>query len=328
MKRMKLMKHMPPALAALVATTALTAGPALAQSNFPDRPLKLVVGFSAGGGADNVARALAVAMGNALGQAVVVDNKPGAGTTLAAGVVARSPADGYTLMLLTSTNTITPTMYKSLSYDPAAAFNMVSTIARGPLLIAVSKESGIHTLGELLARARKEPGKLNYGAGGVGTTPHLAALVLQRDAGVQMTHIPYKGGSETAAALIGKQIDVQFGTPPAVAPITSRANVLAVTTAKRTGLAPGVPAVAETVKGYEVSSWYGIGGPKGMPPDVISKLSKAVHTALADERLRKQFALLGVEADPSSPEQADKLYATELARWADVVRSEKLKAED
>ena len=318
----------PSAAAALLAATALSAAPALAQSTYPDRPVKLVVGFSAGGGADNVARALADALGRALGQPVVVDNKPGAGTTLAAGVVARSPADGYTLMLLTSTNTISPTMYKSLSYDPATAFNMIGTIARGPLLIAVSKESGIHTLADLLARARKEPGKLNYGAGGVGTTPHLAALVLQRSAGIQMTHIPYKGGSETAAALIGKQIDVQFGTPPAVAPIAPRANLLAVTTDKRTGLAAGVPAAAETVKGYEVSSWYGIGGPAGMPPDAVRKLSKAVHTALADERLRKQFTLLGVEAAPSSQEQADKLYATELARWAEVVRSENLKAEN
>lgn len=275
-----------------------------------------------------MARALADAMGRALGQPVVIDNKPGAGTTLAASVAARAPADGYTLMLLTSTNTISPSMYKSLNYDAATAFNMVSTIARGPMMIAVSKQSGIRSLAELVARAKKEPGKLNYGAGGVGTTPHLAALVLQRDAGIQMTHIPYKGGSETAVALVGGQIDVQFGTPPAVAPIAGRATILAVTTDKRTELAPGVPAAGETVKGYEVSSWYGIGGPAGMPPEVVSKLSKAVHTALADERLRKQFALLGVEADASTPEKAEKLYAAELARWGAIVRSENLKAEN
>lgn len=315
-------------LSCLAAAFSMAAAPAFAQAAFPDRPIKLVVGFSAGGGADNVARALADAMGRALGQSVVVDNKPGAGTTLAAGVVARSPADGYTLMLLTSTNTISPSMYKSLSYDPATAFKMISTIAHGPMLIAASKASGIRTLADLVARAKKEPGKLNYGAGGVGTTPHLAALVLQRDAGIQMTHIPYKGGSDTAVALVGGQIDVQFGTPPAVAPIASRANVLAVTTAKRTELAPGVPAGAETVKGYEVASWYGIGGPAGMPQEVIGKLSKAVHTAMSDERLRKQFALLGVESGASTPEQADKLYASELARWSVIVRSENLKAEN
>ncbi|WPH15917.1 Bug family tripartite tricarboxylate transporter substrate binding protein [Variovorax paradoxus] len=316
-------------LTCLAAVSSLTGAPTFAQQPaYPDRPIRLVVGFSAGGGADNVARALADAMGRALGQSVIVDNKPGAGTTLAAGVVARSPADGYTLMLLTSTNTISPSMYKSLSYDPATGFNMISTIAHGPMLIAASKESGIRTLADLVARAKKEPGKLNYGAGGVGTTPHLAALVLQRDAGIQMTHIPYKGGSETAVALVGSQIDVQFGTPPAVAPIASRANILAVTTARRTELAPGVPAGAETVKGYEVASWYGIGGPAGMPKDVIRKLSKAVHTAMADDRLRKQFALLGVEASAGTPEEADKLYASELARWSVIVRSENLKADN
>ncbi|AEB86257.1 tripartite tricarboxylate transporter substrate-binding protein [Alicycliphilus denitrificans] len=313
--------------ATLLAAVALASIPMAAQAAYPDRPIRLVVGFGAGGGADNVARALADAMGRSLGQTVIVDNRPGAGTTLAAGTVARAPADGYTLMMLTSTNTISPSMYKSLSYDAATAFSMVSTVARGPLLIAVPKDSGIRTLADLLARARQAPGKLNYGAGGVGTTPHLAALVLQRDAGVRMAHIPYKGGSETATALVGGQLDVQFGTPPAVAPIASRANVLAVATARRTPLAPGVPAAAETVKGYEVTSWYGIGGPAGMPPEVVGTLSRAVHAALADERLRQQFTLLGVEAAPSSPAQADRLYTEELARWAEVVRSEGLQSD-
>lgn len=313
--------------ATLLAAVALASIPMAAQAAYPDRPIRLVVGFGAGGGADNVARALADAMGRSLGQTVIVDNRPGAGTTLAAGTVARAPADGYTLMMLTSTNTISPSMYKSLSYDAATAFSMVSTVARGPLLIAVPKDSGIRTLADLLARARQAPGKLNYGAGGVGTTPHLAALVLQRDADVRMAHIPYQGGSETATALVGGQLDVQFGTPPAVAPIASRANVLAVTTARRTPLAPGVPAAAETVKGYEVTSWYGIGGPAGMPPEVVGTLSRAVHAALADERLRQQFTLLGVEAAPSSPAQADRLYTEELARWAEVVRSEGLQSD-
>ena len=311
----------------LIAAAVLASVAPAALAAYPNRPIKLVVGFGAGGGADNVARALADAMGRSLGQTVIVENKPGAGTTLAASTVARAPADGYTLMMLTSTNTISPTMYKSLSYNAATAFGMISTVARGPLLIAVAKDSGIQTMADLLARARQTPGKLNYGAGGVGTTPHMAALVLQRDAGVRMAHIPYKGGSETATALVGGQLDVQFGTPPAVAPIATRVNVLAVTTAQRTPLAPGVSAVAETVKGYEVTSWYGIGGPAGMPAAVVNTLAKAVHAALADERLRQQFALLGLEAAPSSPAQADKLYTEELARWAEVVRSEGLQSD-
>ncbi|QHJ01299.1 hypothetical protein GT347_26915 [Xylophilus rhododendri] len=315
-----------PVLAAAMAASLLC--PAAQAGAFPERPLKLLVGFTAGGGADGVARVLAEAMGRSLGQPVVVENRAGAGTTLAASLLARSAPDGYTLMLLTSTNTISPAMYKQLSYKPATDFQMVGMVARGPMLIAVPKTSGITSLAQLIEAARKEPGKLNYGAGGIGTTPHLAALVLQRDAGIRLTHIPYKGGSETAAALMGGQLDIQFGTPPSVAPIAARANLLAVTTASRTGLAQGVPAASETVKGYEVVSWYGLGGPAGLPAEVTARLSEALRGALADERLKQQLRTLGLEADPASPATAQQFYLAELKRWQEVVRSENLQPEN
>lgn len=308
---------------ALAACTCLAA-----QAAWPERPIKLVIGFTAGGGADGVARVLGDAMGRHLGQPVIVENRPGAGTTLAASLVAKAAPDGYTLMLLTSTNTISPAMYKSLSYKPASDFTMVGLVARGPMLIAVSRNSGITTLAELIARAKQQPGQLNYGAGGIGTTPHLAALVLQREAGITMTHIPYKGGSETATALVGQQIDVQFGTPPAVAPVLGKVHVLAATTARRTELAPGTPAVAETVPGYEVVSWYGLGGPAGLPPQVVTRLSDALRHALADERLRKQFQALGLEPEPGTPQEAAQRYARELQRWGEIVRSENLQPEN
>lgn len=295
---------------------------------WPARPIRLVTGFTAGGGADGVARALADALGRRLGQPVVVENRPGAGTTLAAATVARAPADGYGLMLVTTTNTISPAMYRKLSYNPAKDFTLIGSVAQGPMLIAVSRQSGIKSLSDLIAMARKSPDTLNYGAGGVGTTPHLAALVLQREAGIKMTHIPYKGGSETATALIGDQIQVQFGTPPAVAAIASRANVLAVTSAKRTALAPDVPAVSETVKGYDVVSWYGIGGPAGLPAEVVKTISAALRDALGDEQVRKHLATLGLEPYTTTPEQTQRLYLEELRRWGKEIRTQGLHAED
>ncbi len=307
---------------------ALAACCSPAFAAWPERPIKLVTGFTAGGGADGVARALADALGRRLGQPVVVENRPGAGTTLAAGMVARAPADGYNLMLITTTNTISPAMYKKLSYNPATDFTMVGSVAQGPMVIAVSKDSRIKSLADLIAAAKTKPGVLNYGAGGIGTTPHLAALVLQREAGISMTHIPYKGGSETAAALVGDQIQVQFGTPPAVAPIASRANVLAVTSASRTALVPNVPSVAETVKGYDVVSWYGIGGPARLPAEVVNTLSAALRDALADETVRKHLATLGLEPYRTTPAETQRLYLQELRRWDKVARTEGLRAED
>jgi tripartite-type tricarboxylate transporter receptor subunit TctC len=300
----------------------------VAKAAYPERPVKLIVGFSAGGGADGVARVLGEAMGRALGQAVIVENRPGAGTTLAAAATAKSPADGYTLMLLTSTNTISPAMYPSLPYKPASDFAMVGMVARGPIFIAVPRTSGITSLQQLLAKARREPGKLNYGAGGIGTTPHLAGLVMQRDAGVTMSHIPYKGGSETAAALLGGQLDVQFGTPPSIAPVLQKVNVLAQTMPGATALAPGVPPVSDLLKGYQVVSWYGMGGPAGLPPEVLQSLSRALRTALSDPQLRKQFDMLGLEAYATSPQEADRFYGAELKRWGEVVRSENIKPEN
>ena len=219
-------------------------------------------------------------------------------------------------------------MYKSLSYKPASDFSMVGMVARGPMLVAVPKSSGITSLGQLIALAKKEPGKLNYGAGGIGTTPHLAGLVLQREAGITMTHIPYKGGSETAAALMGGQLDVQFGTPPSIAPVMQKVNLLGQTMGKKTALAPGVPPVSDTLKGYEVVSWYGMGGPAGMPREVVIALSKALRAALADEQLKKQLNTLGLEADASTPQEADRFYGEELNRWGEIVRSENMQPEN
>ncbi|MGJ7613947.1 MULTISPECIES: Bug family tripartite tricarboxylate transporter substrate binding protein [unclassified Variovorax] len=311
-----------------LATLALVATCSAAQAAWPERPIKLIVGFTAGGGADGVARVLADSMGKTLGQAVIVENRPGAGTTLAASVVAKSPPDGYTLMLVTSTNTISPAMYKSISYKPASDFVMIGMVGRGPTLIAVPKSSGITTLAELIDRARRNPGKINYGAGGIGTTQHLGALVLQRDAGISMMHIPYKGGSETAAALLGGQLDVQFGTPPSIAPVMPKVNILASTMGKRTALAPGVPAVSETVKGFDVASWYALGGPAGMPADAVTKLAASLRTALADAKLLKQLNTLGLAPDAMSTQDATTFYREELVRWAAIVRKEGLKADD
>lgn len=307
---------------------ALLLGSATASAAWPERPIKLVTGFTAGGGADGVARAVGDALGHKLGQPVVVENRPGAGTTLAAAMTAKSAPDGYMLMLLTTTNAISPAMYSKLPYNAAKDFTLIGSVARGPMLIGVGKTSDIHSLQDLIALARKSPGKLNYGAGGIGTTPHLAALVLQREAGMAMTHIPYKGGSETAAALIGGQIQVQFGTPPAMAPLASRTRFLAVTTAQRSALVPNVPSVAETVKGYDVMSWYGLAGPAGLSSEVVATLAKALGEVLQNETLRKQLGSLGLEPYTTSPRDTASLYLGELQRWGKVIKQEGLHADD
>ena len=311
----------------LAVTIGAAVAPFVCHAAWPERPIKLITGFAPGGGADGVARALSDAMSKKLGTPVIVENRPGAGTTVAATFTARAPADGYTLMLLTTTNTISPSMYKSLPYKADSDFTLIGSVAKGPMVIAVSKESGITSLSQLLEKAKKDPGKIDYGAGGVGTTPHLAALVLEKDAGIKMTNIPYKGGSETSAALIGNQIQAQFGTPPAVAPIVGRANILAVTTARKSDLFPGVPTVAETVKGYDVSSWYGVGGPAGIPADVVQKISTAIEAAVADPALKKHLTILGLEPFSSTPQVTKKMYLDELKRWSSIVSSAGLTAD-
>lgn len=315
-------------LALPAACLALLAAWTPARAAWPERPIRLVTGFTAGGGADGVARAVGEALGKKLGQPVVVENRPGAGTTLAAAMTAKAAPDGYTLMLLTTTNAISPAMYNKLPYQPARDFTLIGSVARGPMLIGVAETSPIHSLQDLIALARKSPGKLNYGAGGVGTTPHLAALVLQREAGISMTHIPYKGGSETAAALIGGQIQVQFGTPPAMAPLASRTRFLAVTTAQRTALVPGVPAVAETVKGYNVASWYGLAGPAGLSGEVVARLASALNEVMRDDALRKPLGTLGLEPYATTPAETAQLYLGELQRWRQVIKQEGLRADD
>ena len=322
-------------LARLLAGVAGTAGiagaiaaagtwmPALraAAAQWPERPIRLLVGFAAGGGTDQLARTLGEVLSRDLGQPVVIENRPGAGTTVAATALARAPADGHTLMLMSSTNTIAPALYKSLPYDAVKDFRMVSMIASGPIVLAVPPESSIRTVSDLAAQSRAKPGGINYGAGGVATSMHLAALLLEQELGVPMTHVAYKGGAETTTALIGNQIDLMLVSPPTFAPVATRARAIAVTSARRYAGLPEVPTLAESgVSGFDVVSWYALAAPRGLPAVIGERLAMAVAAAMSDPKLRQRFAELGVEATPSTADEASTILAAETARWEGVLR--------
>jgi tripartite-type tricarboxylate transporter receptor subunit TctC len=310
------------ALAPLGVALAVLSSAPVHAADWPQRPIRLLVGFAAGGGVDQLARGLGENLSRSLGQPVVIDNRPGAGTTIAATALSRAPADGYTLMLMSSTNTIAPALYKSLPYDAIKDFRMVSMIASGPIILAVPPDSPIRTVADLIAESRAKPGGVNYGAGGIATSMHLAALLLEQQLGVPMTHIVYKGGAETTTALLGQQIDLMLVSPPTFAPVAARSRAIGVTTARRFSGLPDVPTLAESgVAGFDVSSWYALAAPRGLPDAIGERLGKAVSAAMSDPAMRQRFAELGVEATPSTADEATAVLASETNRWDGVVRT-------
>ncbi|MDO9435385.1 tripartite tricarboxylate transporter substrate binding protein [Hydrogenophaga sp.] len=299
-------------------------------ADWPERPLKLLVGFAPGGSVDIVARLLAEEMSKSLGQAVVVENRPGASTAIAVGALTRSTPDGYTLMLLSSTNAIAPALSKAPSYRPLKDFSPISIVAKGPIVIAVSQTSPLKTFKDVVEAAKASPDKLNYGAGGNATSMHLAALLLQKELGLSMVHVPYKGGSETLTGLLSDQIQLQFATPASLASsVGTRVRAIAVTSPTRFPELPSTPTVAElAVPGFDVSVWYMLAAPAGLPASVAARLNATVKDALASPDLKKRLTAEGVVPSPSSVEQAQKLMASEVPRWDAIVKGANLASTD
>jgi len=280
---------------------------ALAQA-YPARPITLVVGFPPGGGADAVARIVSDKVGKLLGQPVIVDNRPGAGTTLASEQVARAPADGYTL-LLGSANLYgsDQLLYKSAKYDGAKNFTPISRWSAAPMLLAVKKDFAAQSVKELVALARSQPDKLSYSSSGAGVVTHLAALSFtQASGGLKMLHVPFKGGAPSIQAVGAGDVDMTFGTPPSVLPLAQggKLRVLAVTTAERSALFPDLPGMKESgVDGYDFTFWFGLFGPAGLPSDVAKKLFQASAEALADPEVRGRLEKQGNLAAPSASQE-------------------------
>ncbi|MCY1500779.1 Tripartite tricarboxylate transporter family receptor [compost metagenome] len=285
------------------AAAALLASAGALADTYPSRPITLLVGFPAGGGADTVARIVGDKLGKLLGQPIVIDNKPGAGTTIASDQVARAAPDGYTL-LLGSANLYgsDKLLYKSVKYDGAKSFVPISRWSSAPMLLAVNKDVSAKTVQALIAEARQNPGKLAYSSSGGGVVTHLAGLSFEKAAGVQMLHVPYKGGAPSIQAVAAGDVQLTFGTPPSVLPMAQgqKLRVLAVTSGQRSPLFPDVPSVAEAgVKGYDYTFWFGLFGPAGLPPEVAQKLFDASVAALNDPEVKARMEKSGNESAPS-----------------------------
>jgi tripartite-type tricarboxylate transporter receptor subunit TctC len=319
--------------AALAFALALTcaAGVARAQvASFPDRPIKLLVGFGAGGGTDIVARLLAPQMSQTLGQSVVVENRTGASGMIAAADVAKSPPDGYTLMLGTQTTfAVAPILYrKMVTLDPARDFAGVTLTGASPLVLVANPGFPAHTVAEVIAMAKANSGKINFGTGGVGTTPHMTAELFEHEAGIRMVHVAYRGEAPAINDTVGGQIPLMFANLSAVMGHLKGGTLrgIAVSSAQRAVAAPEVRTVAETLPGFAAETWFGIVAPAKTPRDVLERLNAAARKALADADTQARLAQLGMSNSSSSPAEFDAYIKSEMAKRGQVIRDANIEA--
>ncbi|MBB3178632.1 MULTISPECIES: tripartite tricarboxylate transporter substrate binding protein [unclassified Variovorax] len=310
-----------------VAATVFAAPAALAA--FPDKPIKLVVPFSPGGGTDAIARALGVGMSQVLGQPVIVDNRPGAGTIIGSDLVAKSPPDGYTVLVSTFAHAVNPSLMAKLPYDTQKAFAPVVLLARGPNVLVVRADSPYKSVADVVAAARANPGKLTYASQGNGTSAHLAGEMFTNLAKVKMTHIPYKGAGPALTDLLGGQVDMMFATAAAASSQVAggKLRAIGVTTPRRAPALKDVPAVSETVPGYAVESWYGLFVPAGTPAEVIGKLNAAAKKATESAEFRKMLEPEGLSVSAGAPTELGEFVDAETARWSRIVKENNVKVD-
>jgi tripartite-type tricarboxylate transporter receptor subunit TctC len=311
----------------------LTAGAALLPAAFafaddyPSRPVRIVEGYPPGLTPDIVARLVAQSMSERMGQEFVIDNRPGAGSNLAADLVIHSAADGYTLLGMTITNAVNATLYKNLTFDIVRDVVPVIGTFRSPLVMVINPSMPFRTVPEFLAYAKANPGKINYGSPGYGTANHMAGELLRVLTGIELVHIPYRGSY--MPDLLAGQTQVTWA-PLATSLEFVKAGkllVIAMTGTTRSDLLPGVPAMAESVPGYEYYVWHGIGAPKATPTDIIGKLNTAINASLAEPKMKERFAEVGGVAIGGTPAEYAKLIADETEKWGKVVKAANLKAE-
>jgi tripartite-type tricarboxylate transporter receptor subunit TctC len=308
---------------AIAATAALAlTGAAHAQSNWPDRPIKFVVHVAAGGGFDLMARVLANRLGEQLPQPVIVENNGTAAGIVAARQVAKAEPDGSTFLFVGPGFASVPFLHKQKPYDPIKDFAPVSLITRFPQLLVVRPSLPAKTVAELIALAKAEPGKLNFGSSGIGGAAHLPAELLMHLAGIKMTHVPFRGGGPAAAALLGGQIDMLFdGIAPQQGNIaTGRVRALGVTTETRSPLLPDLPAIAETLPGYQFPLWVGLFAPAKTPQPIIDRLAAEIGKAMQDPATRKRYADVKVEPVGSTPQEFDRFFRQQLRFNEDVIK--------
>jgi tripartite-type tricarboxylate transporter receptor subunit TctC len=328
MKNQKRLKFASRVLAVLL-TAACAAAPAWAQ-NYPDKPVKLVVPFPPGGSADAISRVMAERLSARLGQSFLIDNRPGASANLATGLVVKSPADGYTLLVaVQGAMAVNPHLYQ-LDFVPQRDLEAISMIARGSVVIVTGTDSGVTTLKQMVDKARAAPGKYSYATNGVGTIHQLSAELLKRAANIDMLNVPYKGTPGALQDVIGGRVPFGFLDMTAAIPLiqSGRIKALAVTGSTRSAVLPDVPTVAESgYPGYEAVSWVALYGPRGMRPEVVSKLSAEVNAVLAEEEVRKKGNAYGLAVGGNKPAEMQQFLLEESARWKRVIQDANIKAE-
>lgn len=302
----------------------------LAHAAYPDKPLRIVIPFAPGGPSDVLGRAISQKLGTALGQTVIADNKPGAGTNIAADFVAKSAPDGYTLLLMmVGTQAINEAMYPKMTYNTVRDFAPITLTAASSLILAAHPSVPAKNLKELVALAKANPTKFNYGTAGAGTPLHLGGLLFNKQAGTSFEHIGYKGAAPAMNDVLGGQIQlILAGTPSVLAHIKSgKLNAMGVTSLKRSANAPDVPTIAESYPGFEVELVYALVAPAGTPKDVVARLNTEVVKLLQEAEMRERLAAQGFEVRTSSPEQLGQYIKSEIAKWAPLVKESGVKPE-
>ena len=313
-----------------VALIALLGMAGAAAAQYPAKPVRMIVGFPPGGPTDLVARLIGPPLTETMGQQFVIDNRPGAGGTLGATILAKSVADGYTL--LTAANgeiAIAPSLYPKLPYDPTRDLAPVSRIGSSPLLLAVHPGVAATSVKELIALAKSRPGTINFASGGIGSTPHLASEMLKVLAAIDIVHVPYKGGGPAISDAIGGQVQMLISGVAAIMPHakSGRLRALATTGEQRLAVWPELPTIGETVPGYQANSWYGVFAPAGTPKNIIARLHGAIAAAVRNAEVGVRMTAMGLEAEGSDPARFAAQVREEIAKWAKVVKTAGVKAD-
>jgi tripartite-type tricarboxylate transporter receptor subunit TctC len=308
-------------------STLALPGAARAQS-YPNRPVRFVVPYPPGGGTDVIARIVQEPLQAVIGQPIIIDNRGGAAGSIGTDIVAKSAADGYTLLFTLSSHTINPGLYPNLAFDTEKDFVSISQVASLPQILVANKDFAANSLQDLISLAKAKPLSINYGSVGAGSPSHIAGELLDLKAGTKMQHIPYRGGGPAMIDLMGGQIPVLWVSIPAAAQQvkSGRVKALAVSTAKRSAVFPDVPTVAESgIPGFEVDSWFGMFAPKGTPREVVDRWQQTLTAVLKQTDVREKLLQQGAEAIGSAPEQLDKIVAAEIAKWRDIIKQANIK---
>jgi tripartite-type tricarboxylate transporter receptor subunit TctC len=315
-------------MAAAAAALPTLARIARAQS-YPTRPVRIIVGFAAGGAPDILARLFGQWLSDRLGQPFVIENRTGAGGNIATEAVVQAPADGHTLLLTSMGNAVNVTLYDKLNHNFLRDIAPVAGISREPLGMEVNPSFPAKTVAELIAYAKANPGKISYGSAGIGSSLHMAGELFKLMAGVELVHVPYRGSPPALTDLLGGQLQLMFSPlPPSVDYVRSgRLRALAVTTATRSKALPDVPVIADVVPGYEASAWYGIGAPRSTPPEIVDRINAEINAGLADAKLSARLTELGSVPFAGSSADFGKFLAAETEKWGKVIRAANIKAE-